>query len=286
MKVSIVVPSYQHGRFVRETLDSVLSQNNADIEVLVFDGASTDGTVGILESYGDKIQYLSRKDNGRADAVNQGLQRARGDILAYLNCGDIYFPGAIERVVKHFTETPRSLCVYGQARLFREDGSQEDRFKCEPWSYPRLLEMCYLCQPAVFWRREVMERAGYFDDSLQWAMDYDYWLRVGRSTPFNYLENTFLAASRFDGKVRTPHHRVAIHEEILEVATRHSLKPPYHWLLKLAHFIVEEEQLGSLSPKAKEEARRAMVVQAALDRADFHRIPVTEELLNLFKEWL
>ena len=286
MKVSIVVPSYQQGCLVRETLDSLLSQDYGTIEVLVFDGASTDGTVEILESYGDKIQYVSRKDHGRADAINQGLQRASGDILAYLNCGDIYFPGAIGRVIRHFTENPRSLCVYGRAWQLGKDGSKMERIDSEPWSYPHLLETCYFCQPAVFWRREVMERVGVFDDTLHWAMDYDYWLRVGRSIPFDFLEDALLAGSRSQGKARTLSERVQAHEEILDVVMRHSPQPPYPWLLKLARLIVEAEQSKRLSLRTKEEDDKALVIQAALDRADFHGIPVNGELLNTFKEWL
>ena len=286
MKVSIVVPSFQEGRFVHETLESILSQDHGTIEVLVCDGASTDDTVEILESYGGKIQYVSRQHHGRADAINQGLQRANGDILAYLSCGDIYLPDAVGRVLRHFVENPRSLVVYGQAWHLDEDGSPRERIESEPWSYPRLLETCSLCQPAVFWRREVMERVGFFDDTLHWAMDYDYWLRAGRCMAFDFLENALLAGARLHGDARTPSERIQAHEEILDVVMRHSPQPPYSWLLKLARLLVEEEQSKRLSLRTRGEINKALVVQVALDRADFHGIPVNEELLDTFKEWL
>jgi len=286
MKVSIVVPSYQHARFIRSTLDSILSQDYENLEVLVFDGGSTDGTVEILESYGDKIQYVSRKDHGQSDAINQGLRKATGDILAYLNSDDIYFPGAIRRVVQHFQENPRSLCAYGQAYHLHADGSIMERYYSEPWSYSRLLDVCYLCQPAVFWRREVMEQFGVFDDGLHLAMDYDYWLRVGRSVPFDYLEDAYLAGSRLHDDTKTLSQRVKVHEEILQVVMRHSPKSPTRWLLNLASVIVEDEKLprfqGEIIPKTK----NALLVEAALDRADRYGIPVDDQLLNQFEQWL
>lgn len=286
MKVSIIVPSFNHARFISETLDSILSQNIDDLEVLVFDGGSTDGTVEILESYRDKIQYVSRKDHGQSDAINQGLHKASGDVLAYLNSDDIYFPGAIERVLRHFRDHPRSLVVYGQAWHLYEDGSKMERYYCEPWSYPRLMDVCYLCQPAVFWRREVMERFGVFDDSLNWAMDYEYWLRVGRSVPFDYLEDAFLAGSRLHGDTKTLSQRIKVHEEILQIVMRYSSRPPLRWLMNLATVIAEDAAIpkfqGELTPKAK----KALMIEAALERSDHYSIPVGLKLLKTFEKCL
>lgn len=286
MKISVVVPSFQHARFIRQTLDSLLSQNRRDLEILVFDGGSTDGTVEILESYGDQISFASRKDHGQTDAINQGLHAASGDILTYLNSDDVHLPGALDRVVRHFEENPRSLCVYGQAYHLHEDGSRMERYYAEPWSYPRLLEVCYLCQPAVFWRREVMERFGVFDDSLNWAMDYDYWLRVGRSVRFDYLEDAYLAGSRLHDETKTLSQRVKVHEQILRVAMRHSPKPPVRWLLNLAHVIVEDEKVPIFPGAVPRELRNAWVAETVLERADALRFPVEKELLTLLEGWL
>src|SRR4029077_8878218 len=102
----------------------------------------------------------------------------------------------------------------------------------------RLLEVCYLCQPAVFWRREAMERFGIFDDTLHYALDYDYWLRIGREIDFSYLKGAYLAGSRLHQDTKTLKQRVNMHHEILQVAMRHSLVPPYRWLMNLAHTIM------------------------------------------------
>jgi glycosyltransferase involved in cell wall biosynthesis len=286
MKISVVVPSYQHARFIRQTLDSLLAQDRPDLEILVFDGGSTDGTVEILESYGDRIHAVSRKDHGQTDAINQGLRQATGEILAYLNSDDVYLPGALDRVVRHFEENPRSLCVYGQAYHLHEDGSKMERYYSEPWSYPRLLDVCYLCQPAVFWRREVIERFGVFDDRLNWAMDYDYWLRVGRAVRFDYLEDAYLAGSRLHEDTKTLSQRVKVHEEILEIVMRHSPVPPDRWLVNLAHMIVDDQKIPNFRGTVTPQLRKAWIVETALERADHYQFPVGKKLLDLFEQWL
>jgi len=286
MKVSIIVPSFNHAHFIRATLDSILSQGHEDLEVLVFDGGSRDGTVEILESYGERIHWVSRKDRGQSDAINQGLQRATGDILAYLNSDDIYFPCAIDRVVRHFRENPKSLCVYGQAFHLHEDGSLMERYYTEPWSYRRLRDVCFLCQPATFWRREVVERHGIFDDSLHWAMDYEYWLRLGRHFAFDYLEDACLAGSRLHGETKTLSQRIKVHEEILQIVMRYSPRPPLRWLMNLAAVIAEDEKIPKFTGEVTPKLQKALMIEAALERADHYGIPLSDEILNNFERWL
>src|SRR5690606_33014626 len=93
--VSVVTPSYNKGKFIKETIESVLSQDYPNIEYIVMDGGSTDETVDILKSYGDRIAWISEKDDGQADAVNKGIARARGEIIGWLNSDDTYLPGAV-----------------------------------------------------------------------------------------------------------------------------------------------------------------------------------------------
>jgi glycosyltransferase involved in cell wall biosynthesis len=280
MKVSVVIPSYNQAKFLPATLDSVLSQDYPDTEILVFDGGSTDETLSILKGYGGKIQWVSQKDGGQPDAINQGLQRATGDILAYLNSDDIYLPNALKNVTSNFDANPKCPILYGDAWHLHEDGSIMERYYTECWSYPRLLEICYLCQPAVFWRREVIERFGIFDDTLQYALDYDYWLRVGRELEFSYLEGTYLAGSRLHQGTKTLKHRVKTHHQILQVAMRHSTKPPYRWLMNLASAIVEAERSQHQNGDLDEATRRALLVQAAIKNADRYRIPLDFEFLT------
>ena len=285
MKVSVVVPSFNHARFLRANLDSILSQEYADLQVLVFDGGSTDETVSILETYKDRIEYVSQRDDGQADAINQGLQKSSGEILAYLNSDDVYYPNTFNVVSQYFETHPDCLALYGEAYHLYEDGSIMERYYTEPWSYPRLFQLCYLCQPAVFWRREVMERFGVFDATLQLAMDYDYWLRVGREIEFHYLEGCYLAGSRLHQETKTLSQRVKVHQEILEVVLSHCSVPPDKWLLALAEVTVDAEQRNA-GGTMDESLRRARFAKWVLHHADREHIPLRPSMVEYLEQTL
>src|SRR5690606_7353489 len=109
------MPTRNQGHFIRESIDSVLGQNYPNVELVVMDGASTDDTVEILKSYGERIRWISEPDNGQADAINKGMSKVSGDVLAYLNSDDILLPGAIDKVVDYFNAHPECDMVYGDA---------------------------------------------------------------------------------------------------------------------------------------------------------------------------
>ena len=270
MKISVVIPSYNQARFLSATLESVLGQDHADREVLVFDGGSTDGSVAILESYGDRLWWTSGPDHGQTDAINRGLHRARGDVLAYLNSDDVYYSGALSKVAAHFREHPGSVVLYGDADHLHADGSVMEPYPTEPWDYDRLLHVCYLCQPAVFWRREIMERHGVFDDRLRYAMDYEYWLRVGRETPFDHLAGQVLAGSRLHGDTKTLSQRVAVHRELLATVQRYAdgrPGPVLRWLKHLAHLHAAE---GANADPAAEPGERRQFLRLYVARVLLH----------------
>jgi glycosyltransferase involved in cell wall biosynthesis len=285
MKVSVVVPSYNHAQFLRANLESVLTQDYGDVEVLVYDGGSTDETLSILQSYAGKISFVSQKDDGQADAINQGLQRASGEILAYLNSDDLYYPHALKRVVEHFRTHPGCRALYGDAYHLHEDGSIMEPYYTERWCYPRLFQLCYLCQPAVFWRRDIIEQFGIFDANLQYALDYDYWLRIGREVEFHYLEGAYLAGSRLHRDTKTLSQRVKVHREILEVAMRHSTEPPDSWMMNLAAVIVEAEQQKQ-GGEMDERTRHALFAQSLLENADRIHFPLRRHILTYLEETL
>lgn len=242
MRFSVVVPSYNQAPFLRATLDSILSQEGVELEVLVRDGGSTDGSVEILQEYERRVQWVSKPDDGQAQAINDGLHEASGDILAYLNSDDVYYPGALARVGAYFAQHPDGLFLYGDADHLHADGSVMEPYYNEPWDYQRLLDICFICQPATFWRREALEQFGFFDENLHYAMDYDYWLRVGRETPFHYLHGERLAGSRLHDQTKTLGQRVRVHREILQVIMRHSTRPEpvLRWLVHLAHYHADD----------------------------------------------
>src|SRR6266545_7337033 len=235
--VSIVTPSYDQGRFIRETIESVLGQSYPRIEYLVMDGGSTDETVKILQEYDDRLTWVSERDRGQADAINKGWRRAQGTVLAYLNSDDTYLPAAVERAVACLEEHPDAGAVYGEGYHVDEAGAILERYPTEPFSMARLEETCFICQPTVFLRREVVERVGYLDESLQYCMDYDLWIRIGRVAPFARTPH-HLANTRLHPDTKTLGQRARAHTEILRMVQRHFGRVPPSWIYAYAHAVL------------------------------------------------
>ena len=249
MKVSVVTPSFNQARFIERTLDSVRHQVGAEVEHLVFDGGSGDGTVDILGRCGPGVAWTSARDDGQADAVNQGFRAATGDVIGWLNSDDVYRPGAIARVVEYFAGHPDVDVVYGKADLIDADDHALGSYPTEPWNLERLKDVCYICQPALFMRREVVRRHGALDGRLHYCMDYEYWLRLGRAgVRFAYLPET-LAASRMYETNKTLGSRVAVHREINDMMKGLFGSVPDSWLINYAHAVVETRMQRARNPK-------------------------------------
>lgn len=245
MKVSIVTPSYNQGEFIERTLQSVASQTGAEIEHVVFDGGSTDNTVEILRRFSPPVRWVSKKDKGQTDAVNQGIRATDGEIIGWLNSDDIYYPGAIARIVAFFDDHPEIDLVYGMAdHIDREDHAFEP-YPTEPWSFERLKENCFICQPALFFRRRVVEQYGLLDETQNYCMDYEYWLRLGKAgARFAYLE-VKLAGSRMYAENKTMSATVKVHTEINDMLKKLFGRVPDIWLQKYAHVLMEQRTGGT-----------------------------------------
>ena len=240
MKISIVIPSYNQGRFLNACIDSILSQNIEGTEIFVFDGGSTDESVAILESYGDKIYWKSQPDRGQTDAINKGLQKSTGEILAYLNSDDIYYPGAFTRVLRYFSENPTCQALYGKCNHLKEDGEFLEPYPSQAWDYENLQYECFICQPGTFWRRELNERYGLFNDRLNFCMDYEFWLRTGKDQQFHYIDDSTLAGSRLYEDNKTLGQKVPVHKEIVRMVTPINPDAAFHWLKICAHHTFKE----------------------------------------------
>lgn len=181
--VSIVTPSYNQGQFLEAAIQSVLDQDYPNIEYLVIDGGSQDQSVAILNRYTDRLAYwVSEPDRGQAHAINKGLQRARGSILGWLNSDDVLLPGAVQRAVELMAAHPEIDAIYGRLERIDEQGRPvptpvlpKDRVD---FGASTAIGECVVNQPGTFWRRAIMEKTGYLDESLHYAMDYEYWVRM------------------------------------------------------------------------------------------------------------
>lgn len=244
MKVSIVTPSYNQGQFIERTLQSVASQTGAEIEHVIFDGGSTDNTFEVLKNFSPPVRWVSKKDKGQTDAVNQGIRTTDGAIIGWLNSDDIYYPNAIARIVEFFAQHPEIDVVYGMADHIDLDDKAFESYPTEPWDFTRLQETCFICQPALFFRRRVIEQHGFLDESLHYCMDYEYWLRLGSAgVRFGYLEEK-LAGSRLYADNKTLGDRVKVHKEINDMFKKKFGKVTDRWLQNYAHAVVADGYAG------------------------------------------
>jgi len=238
--VTVVTPSFNQARFIRQTIDSVLTQSYPRIEYLVIDGGSTDETTAILRSYGDRLSWVSESDGGQTDAINKGWRRARGTIVAYLNSDDTYLPGAVETAVAGLRAHAEAGAVYGEGYHVDESGRVIDRYPTEPFDLARLADTCFICQPTVFLRREVVERLGYLDGSLRYCMDYDLWIRLARVSRFVHVPE-YLATTRLHADAKTLAQRAPVHDEILRTVHRHFGRVTSPWVYGHALAVLEAE---------------------------------------------
>jgi GT2 family glycosyltransferase len=193
--VSIVTPSYNQANFLEQTLGSVLEQEYPRIEYLVVDGASTDGSVEIIRKYANQLAWwFSEKDSGQGEAINKGLARAKGEIIAWLNSDDYYLPNAISSAVKVFEQHPDVVLVYGDMLAVDETGQRTNVLKYRQLSLEDLLCFQIIGQPAVFFRREVYEKVGGLDTTFHFLLDHHFWIRIAQQGKILYVPQTWAAA--------------------------------------------------------------------------------------------
>jgi glycosyltransferase involved in cell wall biosynthesis len=180
--ISVVTPSFNQSTFLEETIESVLVQNYPNLEYRIFDAGSTDGSVDVIRRYENHLSgWISRRDRGQSDAINQGLRAAKGDILCWINSDDYLCPGALDKVANFFQENPEAQWLIGSCELLNDHAQPHDR-RAPPRNLTRKNLMAWwpdhwFCQQATFWRRSLMDKAGLLDESLHYLMDWELWLR-------------------------------------------------------------------------------------------------------------
>ena len=230
MKFSIVTPSFNQAKYLHDTARSILNQAGPfDLEWIVIDGGSTDGSVEYLESLRDeRVRWVSEKDNGQSDAINKGFAMASGDVLAWLNSDDVYAPMALTHVWQALNGHPQAQWVVGQYQIVNDQGHairpgivKYKEKQLGNYSYKRLLIENFIPQPAVFWRRTLLDHAGPLDTSLHYTMDYDLWLRFAKASPPLVLDKV-VAMFRVHDESKTGIINRRQFDEGYEVAKRHA----------------------------------------------------------------
>ena len=215
--VSIVTPSFNQAAYLEQTLLSVLEQDYADIEYLVIDGGSTDGSPDIIKRYASRLAYwISEKDSGQADAINKGMARAKGEIVAWLNSDDTYLPGTVTAAVKAFDENPDVAMVYADMLAVDERGQTFNTLRYRQLTLEDLLSFQIIGQPAVFMRRSAFEKTGGLDLSFHFLLDHHLWIRIAAQGRILHIPQTW-AAARYHAKAKNRAHAAAFGREAFRI---------------------------------------------------------------------
>jgi glycosyltransferase involved in cell wall biosynthesis len=177
-KLSIITPSFNQGRFLEETILSVLNQGYDPLEYIVIDGGSTDESVDVIKRYEDRITYwVSEKDRGQVHAINKGIEKATGDIFAFINSDDVYFQGTFNAVMKYFSEHPASKWICGDTVMFGDGHETKMIHAVVPKSAAHCLSWAYCApQPGHFWKTELIK--GGFQERWNYDFDHDMYVRL------------------------------------------------------------------------------------------------------------
>ena len=210
--LSIIIPSYNQGAFIRETIDSALSQDYRPIEILVLDGASTDDTVDVLRSYGDlaELQWWSEPDRGVVDAVNKGFARVRGEVVAIQSSDDVYAPGAFTAVMAELAADPETALIYGDVEHIDAKSRPTGRTNLPPFDLGEYIgKLTFIPQPAAFFRADAMRAAGPWREDISYAADAEFYLRIAMQSRVRKIDRIlaryrYHEAQRDQESVRVP----------------------------------------------------------------------------------
>ena len=193
--VSIITPSYNQAPYLEQTIQSVLGQDYPRIEYMVVDGGSTDHSVEIIKRYADRLAYwTSERDGGQAEAINKGLKRANGEILAWLNSDDYYMLNTVSVAVRCFEMNPDAAIIYGNMLAVDGDEQTLNVLKYKQLSLRDLLCFQIIGQPSVFFRRSALEKTGLLDPSFHFMLDHQLWIRLAQQGSILHVPQVWSAA--------------------------------------------------------------------------------------------
>jgi glycosyltransferase involved in cell wall biosynthesis len=241
-KISIVTPSYNQSEFIEETIRSVLLQGYPDSEYIIIDGGSTDQSVDIIKKYEPWVTYwVSEPDKGQAHAINKGFKKATGEIVAWINSDDVYFPGVLGIVANLFYINHSSDIVYGDCVFIDKQGKVIRRYRATHFDMKTFLVKHSIPQPSMFFKLQTLSRLGYLDENLNYSFDRKFWLIAGfnRSSSFSYIRKNF-------SKYR-------LHEKSKGVSEKNEMDIE---ISKMVLEILDKKNIPSVSGKDKEKAKR------------------------------
>ncbi len=252
--VSIVTPSFNQARFLEETILSVLNQDYPDIEYIIIDGASTDGSLATIQKYATQLAHWeSVPDQGQTDAINKGFAKAKGQIYAWLNSDDVLLPGAVAAAVETLRENPELGLVYGDATLIDANGRKIGDFPAAQTDLKRLKRgYVHIPQQAAFFRADLWKQVGPLDPTFYFAMDYDLWVRLARKAPIRYVQQLW-ASFRLHGDAKSIAADDRCWPEMLKVhfrdgGKRFSWIVLKYWIRKLVAPLLQWKRRQSLKP--------------------------------------
>lgn len=190
-KITVIIPSFNQDKFLEETLLSIINQNYPNLELIIYDGGSTDNSTKILEKYDKHINFwISETDNGQADAINKGLKKSTGDLIGWLNSDDLYLPGSLYKVANAYINSNYADLIFGNCYLIDENSLFTWEFKYVPFSFEYLLYCGWnLSTQSAFWSRKIMKEIGEMKN-LTIAFDYDWFLRItNRSKRVHFISS-------------------------------------------------------------------------------------------------
>jgi glycosyltransferase involved in cell wall biosynthesis len=248
--ISVVTPTLNAARYLAACLASLQAQHLSELQLLVVDGGSTDPTAEIAKQY-PGVEWLSRPGSTQTQAINEGLRRSTGHVVAWLNADDLYLPDTLAFVLDEFRHQPDLDVLYGDCEVIGPDGRGLWLERPGAYDFRRMLRRGnYIAQPSVFLRRTVLEEIGYLDESLEYAMDYDLWLRM-RGRSIVYVPRPF-ACFRWHPQSKTARSQLQAWREFHRILRKHGggWTPALVWaytrlLVTLARTRVEHALTGS-----------------------------------------
>ena len=239
-KITVVTPSYNQAIFLTETIESVLSQDYPNLEYMVIDGGSNDGSADIIEKYRPRLSYgVSEKDRGQCDAINKGFARSTGDILCWLNSDDLFTPGALRTIGERMKDGDVDF-LFGNGIIFYDKSVRPDRFIDTSTAAGDLPIIDRILQPSAFWTRKVYESVGPLNEELHYAFDWEYWLRIADKFKLTHLPQT-LSRYRYHSSHKSATGVKKRAEEIVSVMRQYA---PAHWADLYSHVLPSYDSLA------------------------------------------